>query len=108
MMIDIFIWDTLFGMKRKLHFSFCEKDRSGLTDDEGLAKFKKHPAIMWTGGQSTLVSNSSDSSHAGAPYCIITRPSHALPMPQAHTICCSRRLPTHSKPSATTFTRGWV
>lgn len=51
MMIDIFIWDRLFGLKRKLHFSFCTKDRTGLTDDEGLAKFKKHPAIMWTGGQ---------------------------------------------------------
>ena len=79
MMIDIFIWDTLFGMKRKLHFSFCEKDRSGLTDDEGLAKFKKHPAIMMTGGQSTLVLNPSGSSHAGALHCIITRPS--LPCP---------------------------
>ncbi|GMI05364.1 hypothetical protein TrRE_jg12769 [Triparma retinervis] len=48
LMIDCFIWETCCGVERKLHFSPCKKDRTGLTDDEGLAKYKKHKKIMWT------------------------------------------------------------
>jgi len=41
-MIDCFLWETCCGVDRKLHFSMCKKDRTGMKDDEGLAKYKKH------------------------------------------------------------------
>jgi len=42
LMIDCFLWETCCGVDRKLHFSMCKKDRTGMKDDEGLAKYKKH------------------------------------------------------------------